>query len=87
VLKGINTPRYPTRRGLRRARRAELDVWGPEQLSGLDPSLVGLTGSPTQVVRIFTPASRAEGVRLFQAATLEGAVAALADQLVADKVV
>jgi electron transfer flavoprotein beta subunit len=87
VLKGINTPRYPTRRGLRRARRAVLDVWGPDQLFGLDPLLVGLTGSPTQVVRIFTPAGRAEGVRLFEGATLDQAVTLLADQLVADKVV
>lgn len=87
VLKGINTPRYPTRRGLRRARRAVLDVWGPEQLPGIDASLVGLTGSPTQVVRVFTPASRTEGVRLFEGATLDQSVGDLADRLVADKVV
>ncbi|MHB1319102.1 MAG: electron transfer flavoprotein subunit beta/FixA family protein [Anaerolineae bacterium] len=87
VLKGINTPRYPTRRGLRRARRAALETWGPDELPGLDRALVGLSGSPTQVVRVFTPASRSEGVRLFEGDSLDQAVRALADQLVADKVV
>lgn len=87
VLKGINTPRYPTRRGLRRARRAALDVWGPDELAGIDPTLVGLSGSPTQVVRVFTPASRTEGMRIFEGDTLDEAVQALAVQLIADKVV
>lgn len=87
VLKGINTPRYPTRRGLRRARMTELEVWGPDELPDLDPELVGLSGSPTRVVRIFTPQARAEGVRLFDAEELDHAAAALAEQLIADKVV
>jgi len=87
VLKGINTPRYPTRRGWRRARQAQLPIWGPEHLPGLDPDMVGLKGSPTQVVRVFTPEPRSQGVRLFEGASLEDAVAALVDQLLKDRVI
>ncbi|NLT73171.1 MAG: electron transfer flavoprotein subunit beta/FixA family protein [Chloroflexi bacterium] len=87
VLKGINTPRYPTRRGLRRARRTELEVWGPQDLPGIDPECLGLSGSPTQVVRVFSPEVRAGGVRLFEGGTLETAADALAEQLIADRLV
>ncbi len=87
VLKGINTPRYPTRRGLRRARSTEIPVWTPEDLPDADPALFGLDGSPTQVVRVFTPPRRSGQVRMFEGDSLEEAVAALAEQLAAEKVV
>lgn len=87
VLKGINTPRYPTRRGWRYARLAEIPIWAPEHLPESDGSCFGLEGSPTRVVRIFTPPKREKRVRLFEGATLEEAAAALVDQLFADKVV
>ena len=86
VLKGINTPRYPTRRGLRRARATEIPLWAPEDLPGADPALLGLDGSPTQVVRVFTPPRRSGQAQLFEGDT-EESVAALVEQLLADKVV
>ena len=54
VVKEINVPRLPSLRGKRNARAAELKVWNSEDL-GLDEKDIGLNGSPTQVVNIFTP--------------------------------
>lgn len=87
VLKGINTPRYPTRRGLRRARASEIPVWTPDDLPEADAALFGLDGSPTQVVRVFTPPPRSERVQFLEGDSLEQAVAALVERLVAEKVV
>ena len=54
VVKEINTPRLPSLRGKRNARSVEMKVLNANDL-GLDESLTGLNGSPTQVVYIFTP--------------------------------
>ncbi|HOD18050.1 MAG TPA: electron transfer flavoprotein subunit beta/FixA family protein [Candidatus Cloacimonadota bacterium] len=54
VVKEINTPRLPSLRGKMRAKTVELKVWNCDDL-GLDEKLVGLNGSPTQVMHIFTP--------------------------------
>jgi electron transfer flavoprotein beta subunit len=54
VVKEINTPRLPSLRGKKNARSAELTVWSASDL-GLDEKDIGLNGSPTQVVGIFTP--------------------------------
>lgn len=49
-----NTPRLPTMPGILKARQAGLTRWTAADL-GLEPSEVGLTGSPTQMLNIFTP--------------------------------
>ncbi|HNT52015.1 MAG TPA: electron transfer flavoprotein subunit beta/FixA family protein [Candidatus Syntrophosphaera sp.] len=54
VVKEINTPRLPSLRGKRNAKAVELKVWNADDL-GLDEKEIGLNGSPTQVVNIFTP--------------------------------
>lgn len=54
VLRDINEPSMPTLSGKMRARRADIKEMGVEALV-LDPSSVGLLGSPTRVVRIFYP--------------------------------
>ncbi len=54
VVKEINTPRLPSLRGKRNAKTVELTVWNADDL-GLDEKDIGLNGSPTQVVKIFTP--------------------------------
>jgi len=54
VVKEINTPRLPSLRGKRNAKSAELTVWNAEDL-GLDEKMIGLNGSPTQVLNIFSP--------------------------------
>ena len=60
VVKEINTPRLPSLRGKKNARTAELVVWNAEDLS-LEEKLIGLNGSPTQVVKIFSPSLSKNG--------------------------
>jgi len=54
VVKEISYPRLPTLRGKQKARKAEIKVWGADNM-GLDRSKLGLNGSPTRVVRISRP--------------------------------
>lgn len=54
VVKEINTPRLPSLRGKKNARTAELTVWNAADLN-LNEKETGLNGSPTQVVKIFSP--------------------------------
>lgn len=44
-------PRYPTLPGRRRAAEADVTIWGIEDLN-LDPSMVGLSSSPTKVAHM-----------------------------------
>lgn len=60
VVKEINEPRLPSLKGKIRAKNAEIKKWGAKDLD-VDPDLLGLNGSPTKVVRIFTPPPRGKG--------------------------
>jgi len=60
VVKEINEPRLPSLKGKMAARRAEIVTWTAQDL-GADPELLGLDGSPTKVVKIFTPEARKGG--------------------------
>jgi electron transfer flavoprotein beta subunit len=63
VVKEINEPRLPSLKGMMRARSAKIIVWSQEDLN-LDAQNIGLCGSPTQVVKIFTPPPRVGGQML-----------------------
>jgi len=76
VVKEINEPRIPSLRGMMRAKSAKVALWTQKELN-LDPQKIGLSGSPTQVVKIFTPPSRIGG-QILKGETLE-----VADKLVA----
>jgi len=54
VGKDINIPRVPSLRGKLRAKNEAITVWGLSEL-GIGPETAGLSGSYTQVVKIFTP--------------------------------
>jgi electron transfer flavoprotein beta subunit len=54
VVKDINIPRLPSLRGKRNAKKAQLQTWTADDL-GLEEDKIGLNGSPTQVVKIFSP--------------------------------
>jgi electron transfer flavoprotein beta subunit len=54
VVKEIAIPRLPTLRGKKRAMQMEIPMWGAKELL-LDPSRLGLPGSPTRVVKIESP--------------------------------
>ncbi len=63
VVKEINEPRLPSLKGLMRSKSAKIILWSQKELN-LDPQKIGLCGSPTQVVKIFTPPPREGGVVL-----------------------
>ncbi len=60
VVKEINTPRLPSLRGMMRAKSAKILKWSAEDIDA-DPKSIGLEGSPTRVVKIFTPPQRKGG--------------------------
>jgi electron transfer flavoprotein beta subunit len=60
VVKEINEPRLPSLKGMMRAKQAKIFLWTQKELD-LDSQKIGLSGSPTQVVKIFTPAPKTGG--------------------------
>jgi len=63
VVKEINEPRMPSLKGKMRAKSAQIPVWTNKEL-GIEAAQMGLTGSPTQVMKIFTPPHK-EGGKIF----------------------
>lgn len=64
VVKEINEPRLPSLRGKMKARAAKIITWRSADLN-VDENYVGLKGSPTQVIKIFTPPHK-EGGKIFK---------------------
>ncbi|MBM3246872.1 MAG: electron transfer flavoprotein subunit beta/FixA family protein, partial [Candidatus Omnitrophica bacterium] len=60
VVKEINEPRLPSLKGLMRAKNAQITHWTAKDIAAENAN-VGLDGSPTRVVKIFTPPQRAGG--------------------------
>ncbi|MDP3791146.1 MAG: electron transfer flavoprotein subunit beta/FixA family protein [Candidatus Omnitrophota bacterium] len=60
VVKEINTPRLPSLKGMMRSKSAKITQWTAVDINA-DPKNIGLDGSPTRVVRIFTPPPRQGG--------------------------
>lgn len=75
VVKEINEPRLPSLKGMIRAKQAKIIQWTASDIKA-DPGCIGLAGSPTQVVKIFTPAPRVGGQ------ILKGDTQEVADKLV-----
>ncbi len=63
VVKEINEPRLPSLKGKMSAKKAVIPTWKAADLN-CDPKGIGLDGSPTKVVKIFTPPPRSGGVML-----------------------
>ena len=64
VVKEINEPRLPSLKGKMKAKKAEITTWTAEDIEA-ELNLIGLNGSPTQVVKIFSPPVR-EGGEILQ---------------------
>ncbi|MFA5146325.1 MAG: electron transfer flavoprotein subunit beta/FixA family protein [Candidatus Omnitrophota bacterium] len=60
VVKEINTPRLPSLKGMMKAKSAKITKWTADDIK-CDPKSIGLDGSPTRVVKIFTPPPRKGG--------------------------
>jgi electron transfer flavoprotein beta subunit len=59
VVKEINEPRVPSFKAKLKAKKEAIPVWGIDDL-GLAAADVGLSGSFTQVVKVFPPPARGE---------------------------
>lgn len=75
VTKDINDPRYPSLKGLLRAKKEEIAIWGLSNLS-VERKRVGADGSPTQVIKVFTPRPAGKGE------ILSGDISEVADRLI-----
>ncbi|MEJ5307273.1 MAG: electron transfer flavoprotein subunit beta/FixA family protein [candidate division WOR-3 bacterium] len=60
-IKELNEPRLPSLRGKMRAKKEEIPVWDANFL-GIDLSRCGLKGSPTWVIKAFTPTIEKENI-------------------------
>lgn len=69
VVKEINEPRLPSLKGKMRAKSAQVNIWNSKDIQA-DPERIGLKGSPTQVIKIFTPQPR-KGGQILQGSTEE----------------
>ncbi|MFC1767342.1 electron transfer flavoprotein subunit beta/FixA family protein [Candidatus Margulisiibacteriota bacterium] len=63
VVKQINTPRMPSFKGKMKAKKAEVTTWNAKDLNA-DENKIGQKGSPTWVVKIFTPPPKGGGEML-----------------------
>jgi len=63
VVKEISQPRLPTLRGKQRAKAMEIPLWKAEDLD-VDHGKIGLSGSPTRVVKINRPKVARQGRKL-----------------------
>lgn len=59
VVKDINEPRVASLKGKMQAKKAVCTVLSAKDINA-DPKCIGLAGSPTKVVRVFSPETRGE---------------------------
>ncbi len=64
VVKEINEPRLPSLKGKMKAKKQEIISWTASDLDA-EEHHIGLDGSPTQVVKIFSPPAR-QGGQIFR---------------------
>lgn len=77
VVKDINQPRLPSLKGKMKAKKQEIQRFGADEI-GAEEKRIGLDGSPTQVVRVFSPPARSGG-KIFT-----GEAGAMVEQLVGE---
>ncbi|HEB73738.1 MAG TPA: electron transfer flavoprotein subunit beta, partial [Candidatus Desulfofervidus auxilii] len=78
VIKEIGEPPLPSIRGKMRAKKAKIPLWTTQDIKA-DSEKIGLKGSATQVVKIFSPPSRGE--RQMLTGSLEQQARELKDKL------
>ncbi|OIP37077.1 electron transfer flavoprotein subunit beta [Candidatus Desantisbacteria bacterium CG2_30_40_21] len=77
VTKEVNKPRLPSLKNSMRAKKAEIPIWGANDINA-DEARLGLKGSATQVVKIFEPLKRTDS------RMLKGDVEEMVTELVAE---
>ncbi len=63
VVKEINQPRIPSLKGMMKSKSAKIITWTAKDIEA-DPKGLGLAGSPTNVMKIFTPPVRTGGQKI-----------------------
>jgi electron transfer flavoprotein beta subunit len=86
VVKEINEPRYPSFMGIRKASKMQPQAWSAADL-GVDAGSVGRHGAAVRWTRIFAPPPREGTVEIIDGDSPEAIAAALADKLMAEKVI
>jgi len=81
VVKEINEPRLPSLKGKMKAKKVVITALTADDLDA-DPSLLGLSGSPTKVVRVFAP--EIKGDRTMLEGTVDEQVEQLTNLLTAN---
>jgi len=86
VVKDINQPRAATIFNIRRASKLFIPTWTAADLPGADKFKLGLKGSPTQVIKIFSPPKREGVLDLIKTDSVEKSAATLVDKIIAEKI-
>jgi len=86
TTKGINEPRYTSFMGIRKAAKMEYPHWTLEEI-GADPERVGASGSGVRWPTIFEPPVREGEAEILEGETVEEKAEALAQRLLAEKVI
>lgn len=64
VVKDINQPRMASLKGKMRAKKAEIKIITADDIATIDKEMIGLKGSPTQVLRSFVPPKKSGGEKI-----------------------
>lgn len=86
VVKDINQPRSTTIFHIRRASKLIIPTWTAADLPEVEMSKLGLKGSPTQVIKIFSPPKREGVLDLIEADSVELSATILADKIMTEKI-
>jgi electron transfer flavoprotein beta subunit len=86
VVKEINEPRYPSFMGIRKAAKATIPTWTAADLD-LDPATVGAAGSGVKWPEVSLPPAREGECEIITGDTPQAIAAALADKLLAEKII
>ncbi len=86
VVKGINEPRYPSFRGIRKAAKATIPVWSVADLE-LDTSKVGAEASAVAWPEIYPLPNRDTAVEIIEGESPVEIAATLVEKLMAEKVI
>jgi len=86
VVKEINEPRYPSFMNIRKASKLPIPVWDAAGV-GAQAGKVGRANAAAQWIKVFAPPARTGNVELITGDSPQAIAAALADKLMADKVI
>lgn len=86
VTKSEKEPRFASIKGKMKARKAEIPVLGAAEL-GIDPKVIGLSGSPTKVLKIFTPSVPQISSEIINEEDTDQAVDMLIEKLMQAKII